>query len=79
MQRRWGSLAPIDAPVGESSEQYQVTVIGPEGSIEYSAAAPNLEIAAAGLAGVGSGQVTLEVRQIGDAAASRPAELTLNI
>lgn len=68
----------IDAPVGESSEQYQVTVIGPEGSIEYSAAAPNLEIAAADLAGVGSGQVTLEVRQIGDAAASRPAELTLN-
>jgi hypothetical protein len=69
----------IDAPIGESSEQYSITVTGSQSAIGLSSAAPMLEIAAAERAEAGSGPFTIEVRQLGDAGASRPAALTLNV
>jgi hypothetical protein len=69
----------IDAPLGESREQYRVTVTGPLGSIELLSDAPEATIPAADLARVGSGPATVEVRQIGDGAASRPAQCNVVI
>ena len=71
--------APIDAPLGEASEQYWVNLIGASGSIELSAPTTSLTVAAAHVAMLGAGQLTVEVRQIGDVAISRPAQATINI
>lgn len=79
IQRRWGSLAPIDAPLGESREEYRVVVTGPLGSIDLQTATPGLTIGAPDLAVVGSGEASIEVRQIGDFAASRAAQVTITI
>lgn len=78
-RRGWAWVDEIDAPLGESREEYRVTVIGSLGSLERGAGTPELTIAAADLAAVGSGQATIEVRQIGDWAASRPAQRTIII
>jgi hypothetical protein len=64
---------------GESRELYRVNVAGPLGSVESGASVPELTIPASDLALVGAGEVTIEVRQIGDWAASRPAQRTILI
>jgi hypothetical protein len=69
----------IDAPLGEASEQYRVTLAGTSGSAELLATGPSLTIAAAEVTALGVGQLVIEVRRIGDMAVSRPAQLTLNI
>jgi hypothetical protein len=69
----------VDAPLGESFEQYRVKFTGPSGSIEVITSAPTAQIPASQMASVGSGQVTIEVRQIGDMAASRPGQSTLTV
>jgi hypothetical protein len=78
-RRGWAWVDEIDAPLGESREQYRVTVTGPLGSIELLSDAPEATIPAADLARVGSGPATVEVRQIGDGAASRPAQCNVVI
>ena len=77
--RRRGSLAPIDAPVGEAAEQYRVNLSGTASSAEVLAAAPSLSVAAAARAALGLGDLAIEVRQIGDAAVSHPAELVFTL
>jgi hypothetical protein len=69
----------IDAPIGESSEQYRVSIAGPQASLEFSTSEPALQVLVSQLASVGSGQVTIEVSQIGDGGASHPAEISLTI
>ncbi|MGN6058017.1 MAG: hypothetical protein ACTHOI_05480 [Sphingomicrobium sp.] len=69
----------IDAPLGESTEQYRVTLAGAQGSAEFDVGEPELVIAATVLAEIGTGPITIEVRQVGDAAASRPATAFLTI
>jgi hypothetical protein len=69
-------LDGIDAPLGEANEQYRVSVAGASASIELPATQPSVTIDAAELATLG-GALAIEVRQIGDAAISRPAQLTL--
>ena len=69
----------IDAPLGETSEQYRITVDGTQGSVEFEAATPQLVIPAAQIGGIGTGPITIEVRQVGDAAASRPAAASLTV
>jgi hypothetical protein len=69
----------IDAPLGEANEQYRVNLVGPSGSTELLATSPFVTIAAADVAALGLGETAIEVRQIGDVAVSRPAELTLTI
>jgi hypothetical protein len=69
----------IDAPLGESTEQYRISVSGAPGFLEFQATEPSLLIPAAQLGEIGSGPITIEVRQVGDAAASRPATVTLTI
>lgn len=72
-------LAPVDAPLGESSEQYRVSIEGSGGSIEILAGEATATVAASDLAAVGPGPATIEVRQIGDLAASHPAQTTISL
>ena len=46
---------------------------------EYLDGEPALTIAASDLAAIGSGPAQVEVRQIGDFAASRPAQASINL
>jgi len=78
-RRGWAWLDEIDAPLGESREQYRVTLNGPLGSIDLTCATPGLTIIAGDLASLGSGTASIDVRQIGDFAASHPAQATINI
>jgi hypothetical protein len=78
-RRGWAWLDEIDAPLGESREAYRVIVTGPLGSIELEAVTPQLKIPASALAAVGSGEASVEVRQIGDFAASRAAQQNIII
>lgn len=75
----WAWLDQVDVPIGEAREQYRVNVTGPAGEIEMNCDAPNVSIAAADLQAVGVGPATIEVRQIGDWAASAPARTTINL
>jgi hypothetical protein len=68
----------VDVPLGERVELYRVSITGGEGSLELEAAQPSLHVAAAQVAELGAG-VTIEVRQVGDFAASRPAQCCITI
>lgn len=70
-------LDGIDAPLGEASEQYRVNLSGVGGSHELISTQPWLTIAAADVATLGGGPATVDVQQIGDAAASRSARVSL--
>jgi len=69
----------VDAPLGETAELYRVLLSGSSAMLERDAAEPRLTIAAADVATVGSGPASIEVRQIGDLAASRPASIDINL
>ncbi|MFL6722255.1 MAG: phage tail protein [Sphingomonas sp.] len=68
-------LDEIDAPLGEETEQYALRVTGSLSSLELFSDHPALTIPAANVAALGAGPAAVEVRQIGDLGASRPAEL----
>ena len=78
-RRGWAWVDEIDAPLGETREAYRVTITGSLGTIELEAGAPRLTIPSAMLAAAGAGEASVEVRQIGDFAASRPAQQTIII
>ena len=69
----------VDAPLGESREQYSVTMSNPSASLGLTAAEPSLIVGASALAALGSGTVMIEVRQLGDWAASRASQLTIDL
>jgi hypothetical protein len=69
----------IDAPLGESLERYRLSIGKDGGTIELETDAPVAVLGAAEVGALGSGPATIEVRQIGDAAASRPAQISINI
>jgi hypothetical protein len=73
----WSWIDEIDVPLGEAREQYRVTAIGAAASLEFETGQPSLAIAASTLGSAGSGPAAIEIRQIGDCAASRPARLNL--
>jgi hypothetical protein len=75
--RAW--LDQVDVPVGEAREQYRVSVSGAASAIEITCDQPNATIAAAQLSALGSGSATVEVRQVGDWAASPAAQATINL
>ena len=67
----------VDAPLSERIEQYRVAIAGLAASDEFMADAPSLTVAATTVGSLGSGPATIEVRQIGDLAASFPAQLSV--
>jgi hypothetical protein len=72
-------LDEVDAPLGESREEYRVSIAGAGAALEFSTDAPELVVAASDVAALGAGPASIEVRQVGDWAASRPAELTIEL
>jgi len=72
-------LDEIDAPLGEANEQYRVNLSGTAGSAELLAAVPSVTVAAADVTALGPGDLAIELRQIGDAAVSHPAELVFTL
>jgi hypothetical protein len=70
-------LDGIDAPLGETIEQYRATLSGSSTSLELLAGEPSVTVSALSVATLGSGAATVEVRQIGDLAVSRPTTLNL--
>lgn len=78
---RWGFawIDEVDAPVGETREQYRVTIAGSSGELQLIVDQAQLTVAASDIGLLGSGPATIQVRQIGDWAASRPAELSLTL
>jgi hypothetical protein len=73
MQRKKGSLAPVDMPLGERVEEYSVAISVGVQSIDYFCSAPAITIPNADLLALGAGTATIAVRQVGDWGASRPA------
>jgi len=69
----------IDMPLGERVELYRVTLIGSLGSVEAEAGQTELQFPAAQVAAVGLGPASIQVRQVGDAALSRAAEISFTI
>jgi hypothetical protein len=69
----------IEAPLGEKIEQYRVTLTSALATIELSVSQSEVVIAPSALAELGTGIVNVEVRQIGDLAVSRPAQITLTL
>jgi hypothetical protein len=70
-------LDEVDAPLGERIEAYRVRLSGAGGTVAFESSDTALTLSAAELAPFGPGTVAIEVRQIGDHAASRPATTTL--
>lgn len=67
----------VDAPLGETVEQYRVLLTGAAGNVELTTGQPNATVASADLAQLGSGATSIEVTQIGDFAASHPARINI--
>ena len=76
-RRGWAWVDEIDVPLAESREMYRVNLSGPASALEIECLEPALSISAPELAPLGSGTALIEVRQIGDCAASRPATTTI--
>lgn len=70
-------LDEVDAPLGETIEQYRVVLTNGSSAIELSAAENEISVAASVLAQLGTGIITVEVQQIGDAAASRSTQIAV--
>lgn len=75
----WAWRDEVEVPIGETSEAYSVRVAGGAGSVERNCVAPAAVLTPSEFASAGSGAATVEVRQIGDFAASHPASLTITL
>lgn len=72
-------LDEVDAPIGESSEQYRVALIGSAQRLEFTCTVPSIHISSAAMASLGSGTIQIEVVQLGDFAVSRAAVATIAV
>jgi hypothetical protein len=75
----FGWFDEIDAPIGESREHYSVSLASALSELEFDTDEPQLVIAAGDLATLGAGAAAVTVRQVGDWAASRPRQLTIEL
>lgn len=75
----WAWLDEIDAPIGETKEEYSVTIEGVSGTLVRDCGSTTLTIPAAELIAAGSGPATIDVRQVGDWAASPPTAVSINL
>ena len=69
----------IDAPLGETIEQYRINLGGSASVVEPTASQPSLMVDSGTVAALGAGQLNIQVRQIGDFAVSHPAQITINL
>lgn len=69
----------IDAPLGETVEQYRVTIAGSASEAEFVSEQPSFTVPAVNVAALGAGPAAIDVRQVGDFAASQPARLGITL
>lgn len=69
----------IDAPIGESSERYSVVLSGANGAVELTCDRADTRVSGDDLARLGAGLVSITVRQVGDFAMSRPAQINITL
>lgn len=74
----WGWVDEIEAPADNEFHGFRVTVAGPSGSITADVQTSEYVLSAAERVSLGAGQLTVDIRQIGVAALSRPATITIN-
>jgi len=72
-------LDEIDAPLGESSEQYRVRIEGSAGLVDVEVGTSSAVIGPAELAAAGSGSVSVSVSQVGTRALSRWASTSVTL
>ncbi|MFP5406927.1 MAG: hypothetical protein ACLGHY_11550, partial [Gammaproteobacteria bacterium] len=80
-RRSRGGLAwidGVDAPLGETREQYRIVVASSGQSIELSTVEATILIDAATIDALGAGSLTVSVQQVGDYAISRPIQIILD-
>lgn len=77
--RGWAWLDSVDSPVAAARELYRVSLRRNGSPRLVETGAPYLALSATELAELGSGNLNISVVQVGDFAASRPAELILII
>jgi hypothetical protein len=78
-RRGWSWVDDVDAPLSEGVERYIVAIEGPAGIIERDCVSAALVVSESDLGAIGTGAATVRVRQIGDWAASPPAEISITI
>ncbi len=74
----WAWVDEVEAPADGAVDGFRVRASRGGGVLERDVAASTTSLSAAELDQLGAGPVTIEVRQIGALATSRPATLTLN-
>jgi len=74
----WNWADEIEAPVDGAVHGYRLKVVGSEGSLARDVIEPEVTIASADITTLGSGPLSVEVRQIGAVALSRPATITIS-
>ena len=74
----WAWVDEIEAPADSAVHGFRLKVSRSNGSLERDVVEATANFVAAELAGLGSGPVTVEARQIGALAMSRPATITIN-
>lgn len=73
----WTWRDEVDVPLGEATELYRVQVVGAGGIVSATCATPEFSLAPSALVAAGTGTALVEVRQLGDFAASRPVSTTI--
>jgi hypothetical protein len=74
----FGWVDGVDAPLGETREQYRVVLASETQSFEFSSTEPCIVIGQASIATLGAGIIRASVQQVGDFAASRPTTIIVN-
>ncbi len=77
-RRGYAWIDSVDVPVDADFAGYRVTVSRGAGTTEFSVTEPAMSIAAAELASLGSGAITVTVGQAGAIGLSRPATIIIN-
>jgi hypothetical protein len=78
-QLGWAWVDGLDAPLGETVELYRVEISGTAGDLSFDTVEPRLVVGSDHLAALGSGEATIEIKQVGDYALSRPLGVTLTL
>jgi len=75
----WAWVDGLDAPLSETVELYRVEISGTASELSFDTVEPRLVVGSDNLAVLGSGEATIEIKQVGDYALSRPLGITLTL
>ncbi len=78
-RRGFAWIDAVDVPVDADFAGYRISLVGAAGTAETSVTEPALLVGATERASLGSGPLTISVRQAGANGLSRPATLTINL